>query len=106
MFALMSRNPRNNEDVVASTILICSIPTYALFDSRSSHTFISTHFASRINKKLGLLGYKLVMSQPMGNGIVCSTIYRSCDVCINNIVISTDLIPLNIGHFDVIFMMD
>ena len=42
----------------------------------------------------------------MGKGIVCSTIYQNSYVCINNTVISTNLIPLDIGHFDIIFEMD
>ena len=66
---------RNNDDVGENTILICSIPAYALFNSGSSHTFIFTHFASRMNKEPGPLGFELVVSQPMGKGIVCSTIY-------------------------------
>ena len=49
-------DPRNNEDVVECTILISSIPVYALFDFGSLHRFISTHFASRMNKDLGPLG--------------------------------------------------
>ena len=71
----MPRDLRNNEDVVIGTILICSIRTYALFDSGSLHTFISTHFAGQMNKELESLGYELVVSQLMGKGIVCSTIY-------------------------------
>ncbi|GFS38198.1 hypothetical protein Acr_00g0056190 [Actinidia rufa] len=44
VFAIMPGDSRNNEDVVVGTILICSIPAYALFDSGSLHTFISTYF--------------------------------------------------------------
>ena len=84
---------RNNEDVVVGTILICFIPAYALFNSRSSHTFIFTYFASQMNKESGPLRYKLAVSQLMSKGIVCLIIYQNCDVYINNTVISTDLIP-------------
>ena len=47
-----------------------------------------------------------MVSQPMSEGIVCSMVYRDCSVCIDDTVIPTDLIPLEIGHFDVIFGMD
>ncbi|XP_057459270.1 uncharacterized protein LOC130749931, partial [Actinidia eriantha] len=105
-FALMPGDARNNEDVVAGNLIICSLLAYVLFDTGSSHTFVSTQFASRLNRKPEQLGYELVVSQPMSEGIVCSTIYRDCSVCIAETVIPTDLIPLEMGHFDVIFGMD
>ncbi|XP_057502685.1 uncharacterized protein LOC130786392 [Actinidia eriantha] len=105
-FALMPGDSRNDEIVVAGNILICSLPAYVLFDTGSSHTFVSTKFASRLNKKPEPLGYELVVSQPTNKGMVCSTIYRDCSVCIGDTVIPTDLITLEIRHFDVIFGMD
>ena len=106
VFALMPGDARNDEIVVAGNILICSLPAYVLFDTGSSHTFVSTNFASKLNKKPESLGYELAVSQPTNKGIVCSTVYRDCSVCIGDTIISTDLIPLEIGHFDVIFGMD
>ena len=55
-FVLMPGDLRNNGDVCAGTILICSIPAYDLFNSGPSHIFISTHFASRMNKELTTYG--------------------------------------------------
>ncbi|XP_057497360.1 uncharacterized protein LOC130782078 [Actinidia eriantha] len=105
-FALMPGDARNTEDVVAGTLMICSLPAYVLFDTGPSHTFVSTQFASRLNKNPEPLGYDLVVSQPMTKGIVYSMMYRDCRVCIDEIVIPTDLIPLDIEYFDVIFGMD
>ena len=105
-FALMPGDARNNEDVVAGNLIICSLPAYVLFDTGSSHTFVSTQFASRLNRKPEPLGYELVVSQPMTKGTVCSTVYRDCSVCIDETVIPTDLIPLEMQHFDVIFGMN
>ncbi|GFY99658.1 hypothetical protein Acr_13g0010580 [Actinidia rufa] len=51
-------------------------------------------------------GYELVVSQPMTKGTMCSMVYRDCSVCIDETVIPTDLIPLEMEHFDVIFGMD
>ena len=48
MFALMPGDARNNEDVVAGNLIICSLLAYVLFDTGSSHTFVSTQFASRL----------------------------------------------------------
>ncbi|XP_057469656.1 uncharacterized protein LOC130758731 [Actinidia eriantha] len=105
-FALMPGDARNNEDVVAGNLMICSLPAYVLFDTGSSHTFVSTQFTSRLDRKPEPLGYELVVSQPMNKGTVCSMVYRDCSVCIDETVISTDLIPLKMEYFDVIFGMD
>ncbi|GFY81487.1 hypothetical protein Acr_01g0012960 [Actinidia rufa] len=91
VFALMPGDAKNDEIVVTGNILICSLPAYVLFDTGSSHTFVSTKFASRLNKKPEPLGYELAVSQPMNKGIVCSTVYRDCSVCIGDTVIPTDL---------------
>ena len=61
-FSLMLRDARNNEVVVVGNILICSSPTYVLFDTGTSHTFMSTQFARKLNKKPKPLGYELAVS--------------------------------------------
>ncbi|GFS41563.1 hypothetical protein Acr_00g0075120 [Actinidia rufa] len=67
-FALMLGDAKNDEIVVAGNILICSLPTYVLFDTGSSHTFVSTKFASRLNKEPEPLGYdNTYRSYPIGN---------------------------------------
>ncbi|XP_057480443.1 uncharacterized protein LOC130767567 [Actinidia eriantha] len=105
-FALTPGDARNTEDVVAGILMICSLSAYVLFDTGSSHTFVSTQFASRLNRKPEPLGYDLVVSQPMTKRTVCSMVYRDCSVYIDETVIPTDLIPLKMEHFDVIFGMD
>ncbi|GFZ01211.1 hypothetical protein Acr_14g0008460 [Actinidia rufa] len=47
-FALMPGDARNTEDVVAGTLMICSLPAYVLFDTGSSHTFVSTHICKYV----------------------------------------------------------
>ncbi|GFS41489.1 hypothetical protein Acr_00g0074640 [Actinidia rufa] len=94
VFALMPGDAKNDEIVVAGNILICSLPAYVLFDTSSSHTFVSIKFASKLNKKPEQLGYELAVSQSTNKGMVCSTVYRGCSVCIGDIVIPTDLDPV------------
>ena len=82
--------------MVVGNLMICSLPAYVLFDTGSSHTFVLTQFASRLDRKPKLLGYKLVVPQLMNKGTMCSTVYRDCSVCIGKTVIPTYLIPLEI----------
>ena len=58
----MPGDARNNEVRVVGNLLICSLPAYVLFDTRSSHTFMSTQFAKKINKEHEPLGYELAVS--------------------------------------------
>ena len=59
-----------------------------------------------MNKEHKPLGYELTVSKPTNKGMICSTVYKDYSVCIDDMVISTDLIPVEIGHFDIIFRMD
>lgn len=52
MFALMPRDAKNNEDVVAGNLTICFLPAYVLFDTGCSHFLCQHNFASRLNRKL------------------------------------------------------
>ena len=57
--------------VVVGNVLVCSLLAHVLFDTGSSHTFVSTQFA----KEPKPLGYELAVSQPTKRGIVCSIAY-------------------------------
>ena len=96
----------NSEIVVACDVLVCSLPAYVLFDSRSSHKFVLAQFASKMNKEYEPLGYELAMSRLTNKGMICSIIYRDCSICINDTIIPTYLILLKIEHVDIIFGMN
>ena len=50
-YALVPGDPRNDEAVMAGRISLYEIPTYALFDSGSTHSFISNQHAAKIGRK-------------------------------------------------------
>ncbi|KAH7838847.1 hypothetical protein Vadar_031889 [Vaccinium darrowii] len=105
-FAFTPGDPRNTEEVVAGNVLICSVPAYVLIDSGSTHSFISPQLAIKMPKVAEPLGYDLLVSQPTSKGVVCTTVYRNCDVSFNDICLQANLIPLEINHFDAILGMD
>ena len=105
-YAIVPGDPRNDEGVIAGRIFIHNIPTYALFDSGSTHSFVSHQHSTKIPIKPESLGYELLVAQPMRKGVVCSTTYRNCEAVMGGAPSSIDLIPLNIVPFDVIVGMD
>ena len=91
---------------MAGRISLYEIPTYALFDSGSTHSFISNQHAAKIGRKHERLDFDLIVSQPMSKGVKCSTVLRDCEANIGGISMGIDLIPLGMSHFDVIIGMD
>ncbi|KAF7142831.1 hypothetical protein RHSIM_Rhsim05G0110500 [Rhododendron simsii] len=105
-FALVPGDPRNNENVVAGNMLLCSLPAYVLIDSGSSHSFVSLKFSMKLLTQPEPLGFELLVSQPMSSSTICTTVHRDCDLRFGGICFSMDLIPLEMSHFDVILSMD
>ena len=77
-----------------------------LIDSGSTHSFISTKFAEKINRGLEPLDYVLSVSTPSGRSMIVASVYRACVVVIKNVELLVDLMPLDIAYFDIILGMD
>ncbi|KAG5536038.1 hypothetical protein RHGRI_023734 [Rhododendron griersonianum] len=106
MFAMTPGDSQNTNSVVSGTLHICGHLAYVLIDSGSTHSFVSAQFAIKLTRPLESLDYELHVSQPMGSGVICSTVYKACDILIGSAHLLVDLIPLNMSHFDVILGMD
>lgn len=86
--------------------MICSVPAFVLIDSGSTHSFISTQFTSKLAKALELLGFELLVSQPMNRGIICYLVIKNCDICFGDVCQRVNLIPMDMRYFDAILGMD
>ncbi|XP_028070070.1 uncharacterized protein LOC114272545 [Camellia sinensis] len=106
VFALIPGDTWNTEVVVSGTISTCNQDTFVLIDSGSTHSFVSTIVASRLNRPLESLPYLLCVSIPSRESVSCAFVYRICDMRIGNATLYVDLLPLDIRHFDVILGMD
>ena len=106
MFALISSDTSAINSMVSGTLLICTHPTYVLIDSGSTHSFVSIEFASKFTRHLESLGCILSVSIPCRGSMICSMVYKACDILVGNAILSIDLIPLGLSHFDAILGMD
>ncbi|XP_028064071.1 uncharacterized protein LOC114267244 [Camellia sinensis] len=97
---------QNTEAVVSSTISICGKPAYALIDSGSTHSFISMVFAETLNRHIETLNYILCVTSSTGETMLCSTMFIACELFLENATLYADLIPLDMGDFNVILGMD
>ncbi|XP_077242572.1 uncharacterized protein LOC143883095 [Tasmannia lanceolata] len=105
-FAITTAEVEATNDVVTGTLSISSKNAHTLFDSGSTHSFVSPRFAKHLNIPLQKLDLELFVKMPSGNSLVTSGVYRACSVDICGRKLSIDLISLPMLEFDVILGMD
>ena len=106
VFSLTEQDAQTATEVVSDTLNIFSKATHVLFDSDSSHSFISLAFAHILHMSLELLDCELWVSTPSSVMLCAQWVYRSCVI---NIVVRdlvADLILLHMHDFDAILGMD
>ena len=77
-----------------------------LFDSGSTHSFISSRYAKLCDKKPRLMDYDLSVATPMSDSLVCNSILKSCVIQIKDREMLADLILMDMYDYDVILGMD
>ena len=93
-------------NVVAGTFLLNDQYATGLFDSRADFSFVSNEFIPLINTSLSPLTYYFELEMVNGGLSRVSQVARDCVLDLNDHPFSIDLIPFDIGSFDVIVGMD
>ena len=83
-----------NPNLVTGIISIFGEPTRFLFDSKATRSFISTSFALDANQELTPLKNKLVVTTPVGERILKTTVFKGYEVVIDGMVLKANLIPM------------
>ncbi|GJU65246.1 putative reverse transcriptase domain-containing protein [Tanacetum coccineum] len=97
-------NPDNN--VVTGTFLLSNRYASILFDTGADRSFVSTAFSSRIVITPTALDHDYNVELADGRIVGLNTIIRGCTLNFLNHLFNIDLIPVEIGSFDVISGMD
>ena len=106
IFSMTSSEAQVNPDTVIGIMFVFGIPAQVLFDTRSSQSFINTTFALHANRELVPLKNKLIVNTPLGEQILCTSIFMGCEIMVERVVFKANLIPLEMFDFDVILGMD
>ena len=106
VLAMTADEAQANPDSVTGIISVFGEPARVLFDSGTSKYFISTSFALHANRELTPLKSKLIVTTPLGESIVRTSVFRGCEVVIEGFVLKANLIPLEMNDFDIILGMD
>nr|GEX49176.1 putative reverse transcriptase domain-containing protein [Tanacetum cinerariifolium] len=97
-------NPDNN--VVTGTFLLNKYYASILFDTGADRSFVSTAFSSRIIITPTALDHDYIIELADGRIVALNTIIRGCTLNFLNHPFNIDLIPVELGSFDVIIGMD
>ncbi|XP_073031150.1 uncharacterized protein [Primulina eburnea] len=106
IFAMTQEEADDTTEVVSGTVLIQSIPAYALFDCGATHSFMSKRFAKKLGRRPDKLTEPFRIATPTSRAIETEKIYRECEISINNQTFSAELIQLIMVDFDIILGMD
>nr|GEZ85198.1 reverse transcriptase domain-containing protein [Tanacetum cinerariifolium] len=96
-------NPNN---VVAGMFLLNNSYAYILFDTGADRSFVSTTFSSQIDITPIALDHHYNVEIADGRIIGLNTIMRDCTLNFLNHPFNIDLLPVELGSFDVIIGMD
>ncbi|KAL0536597.1 hypothetical protein IC582_025549 [Cucumis melo] len=92
--------------VVTGTLPVLGHYALVLFDSGSSHSFISSAFVSHARLEVEPLHHVLSVSTPSGECMLSKKKVKACQIEISGRVIEVTLIVLDMLDFDVILGMD
>ncbi|KAL0556960.1 hypothetical protein IC582_005478 [Cucumis melo] len=92
--------------VVTGTLPVLGHYALVLFDSGSSHSFISSAFVSHARLEVEPLHHVLSVSTPSGECMLSKEKVKACQIEIASHVIEVTLIVLDMLDFDVILGMD
>ena len=106
MNALTQQEARTSNAVVEGITCIMGHTARVLFDPGATHSFVSTIFASKLNKKPEPLEFQLIIATPIGAEIIASMCYKGCEVMIGEVKTWVDLIKLGRMEYDAILGMD
>ena len=106
VFALTPQDVQASDTVVTGILPLFSNFAKTLFDSGSTHSFISSRYAMLCDKKPGLMDYDLFVATPMGEFLVCNSMLKSCVIQIEDREMLADLILMDMYEYDVILGMD
>nr|GEV41688.1 retrotransposable element Tf2 [Tanacetum cinerariifolium] len=97
-------NPDSN--VVTGTFLLNNRYASIVFDTGADRSFISIAFSSLVNIDPTLLGSSYDVELADGKIVGINTIIRGCTINFQNHPFNIDLMPIELGSFDVIIGID
>nr|GEW54696.1 hypothetical protein [Tanacetum cinerariifolium] len=93
-------------NVVTGTFLLNNCYAFVLFDSCSDRIFVDTRFSAMLDIDLIKIGASYEVELADGRVASTNTILKGCTLNLVNHIFEIDLMPIELGTFDVIISMD
>ncbi|GKE95159.1 putative reverse transcriptase domain-containing protein, partial [Tanacetum coccineum] len=104
-YAIKDAEPKG-KNVVTGMFLLNNRYAFVLFDSSSDRSFVDTRFSSLLNIDPVKIGASYEVELAEGRVVSTNTVLKGCTLNLVNHVFEIDLIPIELGTFDVIISMD
>ncbi|KAI3779510.1 hypothetical protein L2E82_09231 [Cichorium intybus] len=105
-FQMTLEEAKEDQDVVAGTLIVNSQPAYVLFDSGAHFSFVSHEFHKHLNIPMKPLDDTCVIEVANGELVTVCHVYEKCPIEINGRILKADLLPIGIKGFDIVIGMD
>ncbi|XP_076915816.1 uncharacterized protein LOC143575288 [Bidens hawaiensis] len=97
---------QQNDDVVTGTFLVDDHFASILFNTGSDMSFVSLEFELLLAKPWSKLKSSYTVKVANGKSVTIDSVIRSCKMNLNGHTFSVDLIPMELGSFDIIVGMN
>nr|GFA31863.1 putative reverse transcriptase domain-containing protein [Tanacetum cinerariifolium] len=104
-YAIKDAEPKG-PNVVTGTFLLNNRYAFVLFDSGSDRSFVDTRFSSMLNTDPVKIGASYKVELVDGRVASTNTVLKGCTLNLVNHILEIDLMPIELGTFDVIIGMD
>ncbi|XP_022964749.1 uncharacterized protein LOC111464739 [Cucurbita moschata] len=105
MYATTRQEAENSNTAVTNTLSILGYYAWVLFDSGTTHSFISTNLVKHARVEVEPLGYGLSVGTPAGVSMEAFERVKDSQLCVSNHMMNVMLIVLIMTNFDVILGM-
>ncbi|XP_021975443.1 uncharacterized protein LOC110870568 [Helianthus annuus] len=105
-FELNAGKVRDDPAVVTGIFLINNHSSFVLFDTGADLSFVSKNFEPFLCFRTSKLTKKYSIELANGKLIETSEVVRGCSIGLDDHSFSIDLLPVELGSFDVVFGMD
>ncbi|XP_071712929.1 uncharacterized protein [Rutidosis leptorrhynchoides] len=104
-FQISTKEAREDPELVTGTFLLDNCLASILFDTGADKSFIAKDFTVAINRPLTALDTRYAIELANGKLIKTDKIMRGCVLNRSNNMFEVDLMPLELGSFDVVIGM-
>ncbi|KAJ0619192.1 putative nucleotidyltransferase, Ribonuclease H [Helianthus annuus] len=105
-FNINARQAQADNNVVNGTFLVNGIYASCLFDTGADNCFVSFEFEKLLRRKRSYLSTPFEVEVATGRTIAVNSVLRDCTLELNSHIFPINLIPMQLGSFDVIVGMD